>query len=130
MEDRDDMTAPAEKPKHIILIEDDDSVRRSLALILRLRGYTVDVFRNGVELLSSQSLPDASCYLIDYKMPSIDGLQLLARLRSNGVTAPAFMITGFHSPGLLLKAIEAGFLDLMEKPVSGQLIAERIAEVA
>ena len=118
------MSAPASSQKRIVLIEDDDSVRRSLTLILRLRGYLVDAFRSGVEYLAQVVRTDADIFLIDYKMPKLDGLELLERLRADGIKAPAFLITGFHAPGLSDKATRVGFTAVLEKPISGQQIAD------
>lgn len=112
---------------HIVLVEDDENVRRSLTLLLRARGFTVEVYRNAMELLTNRSMPRADCYLIDYKMPRMDGLDLIKRLRELGVVAPALMITGFFSNTLKARAEAAGFSDVIEKPPLGDILMERLA---
>ena len=115
--------------KHIVLIEDDDSVRRSLSLLLRLRGFSVEAFKHGVDFLSRRPRPAANYFLFDYKMPGMSGLSLLERLRQQGDTTPAMLITGFMSPGLDDRARRAGFSHLFEKPVSGRAIADHISGI-
>ena len=113
----------------IVLVEDDDDVRRSLTLLLRARGFTVEVYRSGVELLSNRRLPDADCYVIDYKMPRIDGLELIAKLRAIGLTIPALLITGFFSNTLKARACEAGYHDVIEKPPLNRALMDAIDRI-
>lgn len=111
----------------VVLIEDDDEVRRSLTLLLRARGFSVDVFRNGMEILSNRSLPQSDCMLIDYKMPGMNGLALLRKLREAGLQTPALMITGFFSNTLLQRAKDAGYSDVVEKPGLEKGLVNKIA---
>ena len=112
----------------VVVIEDDENVRRSLTMVLRARGFAVEVFRSGVELLSNRTPIDAHCMIIDYKMPRIDGLALLSRLREAGNTTPALMMTGFFSTTLRDRALEAGFAEVLEKPMQGAPLMTWITE--
>lgn len=100
----------------LVLVEDDDDVRKSLTLMLRGRGFSLDVFDSASQLLASGHMPDADCFLIDYKMPKLDGVTLLKTLREYGLQAPALLVTGFFSNDLMLSAKRAGFSDIIEKP--------------
>lgn len=113
----------------IVLVEDNDEVRRSLMLLLRVRGFSVEAYRTGVELLSTEFLPNADCFLIDYKMPSLNGVDLLARLRGGGVTAPAVMLTGFLTTYLTERALGAGFVRIIEKPPENDALLRCICSV-
>lgn len=86
----------------------------------------MDVFRNGMELLSNRGLPQSDCILIDYKMPGLNGLELMTKLRDAGVVTPALMITGFFSNTLLARAKAAGFSDVIEKPSLEQGLLNKI----
>ncbi|MEO0465654.1 MAG: response regulator [Pseudomonadota bacterium] len=113
----------------LVLVEDDPDVRRSLTLMLRARGFSMDQYASGTELLSTRVLPIADGLLIDYKLPGINGIELLGRLRKAGQMAPALMITGFISTTLHARAAEAGFLDVIEKPSTGQVLVQRIFDI-
>ncbi len=115
----------------ILLVEDHEEVRNSLTLVLRSNGFAVDSYRNGIELLSTRITPYADCLLIDYKMPIMDGLEVLRRIRAKGLMAPALMITGVASTTLKDKAHSSGFSGVLLKPlIAGKLISEINAQLA
>lgn len=103
-------------PARLVLVEDDENVRRSMMMSLRARGFYVDTYRSGPEFLTMNGRHDGDCLLIDYKMPRIDGLELIRRIRKQNDHTPAIMITGFFSDSLKDRAISAGFSNVLEKP--------------
>ncbi|MEO0881953.1 MAG: response regulator [Pseudomonadota bacterium] len=119
----------AEIKDRVLLIEDDQEVRRSLTLMLRARGYALDVYESGLALLAAGYLPQADCIIVDYKMPKVDGLQLLGRLRDAGLRAPALLITGFYSDKLDQRSRRAGYSRVLEKPVTADTLAAAIAQL-
>jgi two-component system, LuxR family, response regulator FixJ len=120
-------TPPA--AEHVVLVIDDDpAVRSSLKFSLEVEGFTVRVYSGAHELLSDDAdLPAKSCLLIDYYMPTMNGLELLARLRDRGVSIPAVVITG-HSNRRLRERIAAAGVPLIEKPFLGNILTDRIRE--
>ena len=64
------------------------------------------------------TLARVDCLLIDYKMPDLDGLKLLSKLRARGITAPAILISGVVTAGLSEKAAEAGYRSFVHKPMT------------
>lgn len=113
----------------ILLVEDDDQVRRSIKLFLRGRGYAVDAYSSAAELLSLHPRPNADFMLIDYKMARMDGLDLLKRLRAEGDDTPALMLTGYFSQTLRERAIDVGYADVMEKPTGAQALMSKISSI-
>ncbi len=113
----------------IVLVEDDDDVRRSLTLLLRAHGFSVDVYQSGMELFSNRTLPEPDCFLIDYKLPKMDGVQLLQKIRAQGVDIPALLITGYFSNTLEDRARDAGFHSVIEKPPTSTVILTKISAI-
>lgn len=103
--------------RRVILVDDDENVRRSTTMMLRARGILVDVYHTGAELLSSAGDHQGECLLIDYKMPLLDGLEVMKKLRENGDLTPGLMVTGYYSQTLEDRALQAGYSALLEKPI-------------
>ena len=103
----------------VILVDDDAAVRKSLKFSLEAEGLTVEVYESGAELLERADIPENACFVIDYLMPGIDGLELLRRLRERHFGAPAILITPQASPELRDRAARSGFRRVMEKPLEG-----------
>ena len=112
--------------KSVILVDDDDDVRRSFSFLLNARGFSVSVFKCGRELLDLKLISDATCFLLDYRLPDMNGIDLLHRLRGSGHSNPALLITGDPRPSIRPRAFAAGYLDVMDKPVDAGDLAEAI----
>lgn len=113
----------------LVLVEDDENVRRSMTMMLRARGYMVDVYHSGAEFLLVHGQHGGDCLLIDYKMPRMDGLELLRRLRKHADETPAIMITGYYSGSLKHQAATAGYTDVLEKPVPVDLLISSVQSI-
>lgn len=100
----------------ILLVDDDPGIRASLKFSLELEGYIVEAFQSGEALADLPYFPDASCLVLEYRLPGMDGLTLLALLRRKGVTRPALLITGLVSRAVRMRAAEAGVM-VIEKPL-------------
>ena len=118
----------ASSAKQVVLVIDDDpAVRSSLKFSLEVEGFTVRLYTGPYELLNETNLPANSCLLIDYYMPAMNGLELLARLRDRGISIPAMVITG-HPNRRLRDRIAAAGVPLIEKPFLGNILTERLRE--
>ena len=116
----------AEACKNVMLVVDDDSaVRNSLKFILEVEGFQVRIFSSAEELLNEDSLPDASCLVVDYYMPGMNGLELVAHLRDRNVLIPAILITPAPSENLRNRAAAAG-VPIVEKPLLGSRLLDSI----
>ena len=112
----------------LVLVEDDENVRRSMTMLLRARGFQIDAYRNGTEFLMMQGQHGGDCLLIDYKMPRIDGLEVMRRLRQLDDRTPGIMVTGFYSETLRNRALMAGYADILEKPSTPGCLIELIRQ--
>jgi two-component system response regulator FixJ len=109
------MSASPAKPV-IYVVDDDPGVLGSLRFLLETDGFKVETFRSGPALLKSVASNEADCFVIDYKMPSIDGIDLVSRLRSRHVVAPIILITGYPDDNIPAKAAVAGVHHVLLKP--------------
>jgi len=105
-------------PDVILLVDDDAAVRNALKFSLEMEGFSVRLFATPEALLAEDHLPDGGCLVIDYRMPEIDGLELVERLRKRGVTLPVFIISGRVTRSLRSRASGLGVSDVLEKPLS------------
>ena len=107
-----------QEPLRIVIIDDSEAVCRSLSLLLRASGYDAVSYMSAHLALDDHAFDDADCLLIDFKMPVMDGVALLAALREQGVKTPAILISGVVTTGLSDRAIKAGFTAFMRKPMT------------
>jgi two-component system, LuxR family, response regulator FixJ len=118
----------AEACRNVMLVVDDDSaVGNSLKFVLEVEGFQVRIFSSAEELLNEDSLPDASCLVVDYYMPGMNGLELVAHLRDRNVLIPAILITPAPSQNLRNRAAAAG-VPIVEKPLLGSRLLDSIRE--
>ncbi len=113
----------------LVLIEDDENVRRSMTMMMRARGYQIDSYRSGTEFLMMRGQHGGDCLLIDYKMPRVDGLEVMRRMREQNDDTPAIMITGYYSATLRDKAISAGYADILEKPATPNAVIDAVVRL-
>ncbi len=106
----------ADRKPRILVVEDDDSMRRSMQLFLRGRGFDVLTYATGDRLLLEENIEDAACLVADYRLGEKDGISLLGALRARGWTGPAILTTGYPSQELRSSAQLAGFDLFLEKP--------------
>ncbi|HEY2481393.1 MAG TPA: response regulator [Caulobacteraceae bacterium] len=99
----------------LILVDDDASVLSALKFAFEVEGFDVRAYADGESLLSETHIPEFGCLILDYKLPGLNGLQLLSRLRSRRVTLPAVLITT-PEPAVVAKAAAAG-VPIVEKPL-------------
>ena len=111
-----DREPPAAACSTVVLVDDDPAIRASLAFSLGLEGFAVQGFETGEALLDTGDLSGDGCLVLDYRLPGMDGLTLLAILRRRGVSMPAVVITSNPTRAIRQRTAEAGAL-LIEKPL-------------
>ena len=114
----------------VVLVDDDAAVRGSLKLLLNGRGYDVDAFAGGQAVLDAHLGGDHSCLIADYLMPDIDGISLLTRLRKQGWSGPALLITGHFDARLERRALAGGYTAVFEKPLRHERLIDSVASLA
>ncbi|MCR5876171.1 response regulator transcription factor FixJ [Phenylobacterium sp. J426] len=109
------------------VIDDDEAMRQSLEFLLDTAGYAARTYESGPQFL--QHLPglEHGCILTDVRMPDMNGLELVRRLQTHGVTLPVIVLTGHGDVPLAVEAMKAGVRDFLEKPFDDEVLLAAVA---
>jgi FixJ family two-component response regulator len=108
----------------VYVVDDDDSMRRSLCRLLEAAGFPVVEFASATEFLDSNTMNAAGCVLLDLSMPGFSGLELQEILVRTGRSLPVVFLTGRGDVPSSVRAMKSGAVDFLIKPVpKAQLIA-------
>ena len=100
------------------VVDDDESVRESLPDLLREFGFAVRAFPSAGEFLSSDSVGQTECLLLDVAMPGVTGLDLQRELKIRGYKIPIIFITALKDEAVRAQALEQGAAEYLLKPFS------------
>ena len=100
----------------VFVVDDDRSVRTSLANLLESDDYTVETFASAAEYLSQTPLLGPSCLVLDVQLPGLDGLALQRQLLEGGRTEQIVFIPGFGDIPMGIQAMKRGAIDFLPKP--------------
>ncbi|HZQ71734.1 MAG TPA: response regulator [Burkholderiales bacterium] len=100
----------------VFVVDDDASVRDSLALMLGLAGYRTAVFADAESLLAAWQAEWSGCVVTDLRLPGASGLELQAALRARGIGVPCIVITAHGDVPSARAAFQAQAVDFLEKP--------------
>jgi FixJ family two-component response regulator len=110
----------------VLVVDDDAAVRAALKFALEVEGFQVRVYDGAAALLADGNLPARACLVIDYRMPDVDGLELVDLLRARQVALPAILISGRVNNQLRIRAERSGVIRVLEKPLSDAALVESI----
>jgi FixJ family two-component response regulator len=113
----------------VVIVEDDPSMSRALARILRLGGIHAKVYVSAEVLLASDTLEGVGCVIVDVQLPEMNGFELRTRLATMVVLPPVIFITAFDSPEARAQAVAAGAAAFLTKPFSGKMLLETVRQV-
>ena len=112
----------------VFLVDDDEAVRRALVWSLKEAGLNVQGFASGEEVLAANLGDRPGCLVLDLRMPGMSGLDLQDALREDGSQIPIIFISGHGDIPSSVRAIKAGAMDFVEKPLSRDTLVARIHE--
>lgn len=118
---------PAGRTVHVI--DDDEAVRRALAMLLQSAGMPSETHASGLAFLDALPLLGENavgCVLMDVRMPGLDGLELLRRLQDRGFRWPVVVMTAHGDVSTAVRAMKAGAVDFIEKPFDDQVLLAAI----
>ena len=114
----------------IFVVDDDEPVRDSLALLLKTVGLNVEAFANAEDVLARCEKTRPACVVTDVRMPGMDGLELQRKLSKLYADVPVIVITGHGDIPLAVQAMKVGAVDFIEKPFSDDVILASIEAAA
>jgi FixJ family two-component response regulator len=111
----------------VVVVDDDAAVRGSLKFALEIEGFAVRTYRKGADLLDDLRLADCACFIIDQKLPGMNGLEVVAELRKEHIAAPVILITSHPNDAVQRGAAQAG-VPIVEKPLLGNALIDRVRD--
>lgn len=111
----------------VFIVDDDEAVRDSLALLLSLNGFTTRVFESAEHFLAAYQPDWAGCLVLDIRMQGMDGLELQNTLNTRSARLPIIVITAHGDVAMTREALKAGAVDFLEKPIDDQLLIANIS---
>jgi two-component system response regulator FixJ len=100
----------------VYVIDDDEAMRDSLDFLLGAADFNVRLFESALHFLDALPGVDFGCVVSDVRMPGIDGIELLKRLKADRNTFPVLIMTGHGDVPLAVEAMKQGAVDFLEKP--------------
>lgn len=110
----------------VAVIDDDESIRRSLVRSIEAAGYIVEAYASAADFLASVVVEVVSCVVCDLLMPGVNGLQLQDLLRGNFPFLSIIFVTGHGDIPASVSAMKAGAVDFLEKPIKRSALLEAI----
>ena len=110
----------------VYVVDDDEGVRSSLALLLKSMGQTALTFASAAEFLEAHDPDQPGCVLLDVRMPGMSGLELQDELNRRGAVLPVIFITGHGDVPMAVEAMQHGAYDFLQKPFRDDDLVERI----
>jgi two-component system, LuxR family, response regulator FixJ len=110
----------------IHVIDDDAAMRDSLAFLLDVNGFRPQVFESADAFLDGIDADAVNCVVSDIRMPGLNGIELVRKLKSQGAACPVILITGHGDVALAVEAMKAGAADFIEKPFDDDALLDAI----
>ena len=108
------------------VIDDDAAMRDSLAFLLEVNGFQPEVFESANTFLGKALSSAPACVVSDIRMPGMNGIELVRKLKSERIPCPVILITGHGDVALAVEAMKAGAVDFIEKPFDDAVLLNGI----
>lgn len=121
-----------ENPKRaplVRVVDDDEKVRRSVAFVLELDGWSVKSFASAEAFLAEDDPQAPGCLVLDVRMPGMSGLELQAALRASGRSIPVLFLTGHGDLDMAVTALKRGAADFCTKPVAPKKLQAAVGKL-
>jgi FixJ family two-component response regulator len=112
----------------VYVVDDDVSVRESLECLIATAGWRPQVFASAQEFLAHPREPSPSCLLLDIRLPDLNGLELQKRIASDRADLPVIFITGHGDIPMTVRAMKAGAIEVLTKPLGTDALFSAIED--
>lgn len=110
----------------IHVVDDDDGFRQGIALLLKSAGYAVECYFSAEHFLEIYRPRELECVLLDLRMPGMTGLELQDVLSRRRIRVPLIVISAFAETPSVVRAVQNGAIDFLEKPVEDELLLAKV----
>lgn len=110
----------------VYVVDDDDSMREALTLLLKTVGYNTASFDRPTEFLAKYDPNQHGCVVLDVRMPEMSGLEVQQQLNRSGSLLPVILISGHGDIPMAVQAMKDGAFDFLQKPFRDQELIDRI----
>jgi FixJ family two-component response regulator len=117
---------PSENGATVFVVDDEETVRRALARLVRSAGMTARTFPTAEAFLADSRAVPTSCLVLDVRLPGLNGLQLQEALNRKGYPISIIFITGHGDVPTSVRAMKAGAVDFLQKPFAGHELLDAI----
>jgi two-component system, LuxR family, response regulator FixJ len=110
------------------IVDDEESIRDSIALLLRASGFQSRQYQDAHEFLATYRATEPGCLVLDVRMPRMTGLELQQELNRRGWTLPVIFVTGHGDVPMAVDAMREGAIDFLQKPFSDEALIHRVGK--
>ena len=110
----------------VSVVDDNESLRRSLRNLLRSFGFRVETFASAEAFLESIHHEQTRCLVLDLRMPGMNGLELLSHLSGTGSRIPAVILTAHSDDEARQRSLESGAVAFLSKPFIGKALLDAV----
>jgi len=126
LNDKDEMFSDK---KQVFIVDDDESVRRSLKLLMLSYGFAVETFSSAEEYFKVVPNSAKCCLILDIHMPGLNGWDALKRLTQAGYNHPVIVITADRDESFREKALKAGAFGFLQKPFEDHFLLHMVTRI-
>lgn len=112
----------------VFVVDDDESVRDSITMLLEAAGYTVAAFSCASDFLEACTSDAPGCVILDVNMPEMDGVRLQEEIKRRGLGMPVIFLSGQGTIPLTVRTLKSGAMDFLTKPVKGTVLLASVRE--
>ena len=115
--------------ERLLIVDDETNVRLNFRMTLETEGYEIFETRSGEQALQLLAKHSFALAILDVRLPGMDGLELLAKMRESGIRVPAMIVTAHSDVPHAVKAMKLGAIDFLQKPLRPAEFRNIVAEI-